>query len=197
MKKIGLILMTVVLVTMSACSKKQETKNIIEPQLEQITSVCKLATLECYYHNVAKSKKSAGSGIEHFGESSRTFWFEYSGKIKLGVDMSKGSMEINDDVVTVRMPKAEIISIDPDLENMSEVIASKDNSFINKNKIKSNDVSKSVEAAEEAILESVQEDDSLFIQASDNAKRLIENYINQIGELTGKQYEIKFETIEE
>ena len=63
MKKIGLILMTVVLVTMSACSKKQETKNIIEPQLEQITSVCKLATLECYYHNVAKSKKSAGSGI--------------------------------------------------------------------------------------------------------------------------------------
>ncbi|WP_027430624.1 DUF4230 domain-containing protein [Lachnospira multipara] len=100
-------------------------------------------------------------------------------------------------IITVRMPKAEIISIDPDLENMSEVIASKDNSFINKNKIKSNDVSKSVEAAEEAILESVQEDDSLFIQASDNAKRLIENYINQIGELTDKQYEIKFETIEE
>ena len=37
------------------------------PDLGRVQSICELATLECYYHNVAKSTKEPGRGLFHFG----------------------------------------------------------------------------------------------------------------------------------
>ena len=60
---------------LSSCSKKEapspETNDSLEqeiiqrasvPDISQIRSICELATLECYYHNVAKSIKEKGKG---------------------------------------------------------------------------------------------------------------------------------------
>ena len=65
-KIINLSLIGILLISLlSGCGKsedKEEAKST-EPDIMQIRSICKLATVECYYHNVAKSEKSAGTGI--------------------------------------------------------------------------------------------------------------------------------------
>jgi hypothetical protein len=37
----------------SSCNKTEEPKKV-EPKVAQMRSICELATLKCYYHNVAK-----------------------------------------------------------------------------------------------------------------------------------------------
>ena len=70
-KIINLSLIGILLISLlSGCGKsedKEEAKST-EPDIMQIRSICKLATVECYYHNLAKSEKSAGTGIWHLGE---------------------------------------------------------------------------------------------------------------------------------
>jgi hypothetical protein len=163
-----------------------------EPEVAEIRSICKLATLECYYHNVAKSTKSAGTGWAHFGEKDRTFWVEYSGVAKLGVDMSKGDMNIEGDTITIYIPEAEIISIQATQSSMYDTISDND-AFFNKNKIKLADETAAVKAAEEDIQNQIINDTSLLASAQDRAKKLIENYINQLGEMTGSTYTVKWE----
>ena len=55
------LLAAVLAVMLAACSV-QSTQAAV-PDLGQVRSICSLATLECYYHNVAKSTKTAGGGI--------------------------------------------------------------------------------------------------------------------------------------
>ena len=44
----------------AACAKQSKS---IEPKAAQMRSICELATMECYYHNVAKYKEENASGI--------------------------------------------------------------------------------------------------------------------------------------
>ena len=66
------LLAAVLAVMLAACSV-QSTQAAV-PDLGQVRSICSLATLECYYHNVAKSTKTAGGGITGIFE-----WTERSG----------------------------------------------------------------------------------------------------------------------
>ena len=49
---------------------------ISKSSLEEVFEISELATLECYYHNVAKSTKTKGTGLTHVGEKERKFWIE-------------------------------------------------------------------------------------------------------------------------
>ena len=93
-KRVTLLIINMLMITgiCTACSEKKQAVN--EPDIAQVRNICNLATLECYYHNVAKSVKEAGSGLWHIGEKDRTFWIEYTGTARLGIDMSKVSMKI-------------------------------------------------------------------------------------------------------
>lgn len=173
-----------------------ETENVMvieEPDLSQIRSICKLATLECYYHNVAKSIKGAGTGLSHLGESDRKFWVEYTGVVKIGVDMSRGSMDVDGSNITIYIPEAEILSIKPDSNSTSDTIAEADS--INSNPIEADDVTKAVAVAEQSIRESIENDSSLLVNAQDRAKKLIENYVNQLGEISGVHFNITWQDI--
>ena len=89
-KIITLSLIGILLISLlSGCGKSEdkEAAKSTEPDIMQVRSICKLATVECYYHNVAKSEKPAGTGIWHFGEKDRQFWIEYTGTMKLGIDI--------------------------------------------------------------------------------------------------------------
>ena len=44
------VLLIAILFSLAACSKPTQT----EPQVVQMRAICQLATMECYYHNVAK-----------------------------------------------------------------------------------------------------------------------------------------------
>ena len=165
----------------------------VQPDEMQIRSICKLATLECYYHNVAISSKAAGHGVTHWGEKDRDFWVEYSGVVKLGVDMSKGRMEINGTEITIYIPKAEIISMEPDESSVQDPICATDG--WNKNDIGANDVTVAVANAEEAIKNQIKNDSALLVSAQDRAKKLIENYIEQLGKASGVEFTVKWEYI--
>ena len=82
------LLAAVLAVMLAACSV-QSTQAAV-PDLGQVRSICSLATLECYYHNVAKSTKTAGGGITGIFERDRTFWIEYDGIRTLGIGYVPG-----------------------------------------------------------------------------------------------------------
>lgn len=57
-KIITLSLIGILLISLlSGCGKSEdkEAAKSTEPDIMQVRSICKLATVECYYHNVAKS----------------------------------------------------------------------------------------------------------------------------------------------
>ncbi len=162
------------------------------PELTQIRSICELATLECYYHNVAKATKEKGDGIIHWGEKDRTFWIEYKGTVKIGIDMSGVMMTVENGVYVITIPKAEILSIniDPESLNESSYIFSQDS--WNPNYITADDQTKAIDAAQKNMKESVLNNSALLINAQDRAKKLIENYINQLEAASGTDFIIKW-----
>lgn len=193
MKKTTLILLCVLLSCGTfGCAPKNRNSVKKEPDITQIRSICNLATLECYYHNVAKSTKTAGSGISHVGEVDRKFWIEYTGIAKIGIDMSKVDMQIEGDTVTVFLPNAKLLSIDIEEDDLNEgsYIASADS--INSNKITAEDQTKAINNAQSTMAESVRNNPQLLLNAQSRAQDLIENYINQLGELSNTEYNIKW-----
>lgn len=73
-KIIALILTLALSFICVSCAKKQT----IKPQVLQMKSICELATMECYYHNVAKYTEEDAEGIL-FWKKDKKFWIEYSG----------------------------------------------------------------------------------------------------------------------
>lgn len=59
-----------------------------------VQSVAELATLKCYYHNVAKAEQDGGL----FDIGYKKVWVEYDGIVEVGVDVSQ---------VTISEPDAE------------------------------------------------------------------------------------------
>ena len=49
---------------MLVLAKEEENIVVNKPALSQIRSICELATLECYYHNVKKSEKKKGTRLK-------------------------------------------------------------------------------------------------------------------------------------
>ena len=49
--------------------------------------------------------------------------------------------------------------------------------------------------AQKDIREEIENDPSLFANAQDRAKKLIENYINKLGETTGTVFTIEWKTV--
>lgn len=163
----------------------------VNPDISQVRSICELATLECYYHNVAKSVKEKGSGLTHVGEKERVFWIEYDGVAKLGINASKVSMEVDGKQIKITIPKAELLGLSDYSFTEDSYISSDDG--LNKNPITAADQTEAVRLAEENMEQLFANDETMLMRAQDNAKKLIENYIRQLGELSGADYQIIWE----
>lgn len=196
-KKLLLIVLTLLMAlgTLTGCEAMSALAS--EPDIGHVRNICELATLECYYHNVAKAEKEAGNSILNIGEKDRTFWIEYSGTIKLGIDMSKVEMKVKGKNITITLPAAEVLSVDIDQDSYTadSFVANKDG-FFNKNKITSDDATKAVKDASEDMEAIAMENSALLVNAEDRAQKMIENYINQLGELTGNKYQITWQRLE-
>ena len=160
------------------------------PDISQIRTICELATLECYYHNVAKSVKEKGSGLLHIGEMERVFWIEYSGVAKLGIDMSKVTMDIDGEKIIITIPKAKLLGLSDYSFTEDSYISSDDG--LNKNPITAENQTEAVAAANEHIRQLFESDDTMLMRAQERARKLIENYINQLSELSGTDYQIEW-----
>lgn len=196
-KIVSFILMVIILTCMiCACSVYKKNTSIKEPDISQVRNICNLATIECYYHNVAKSEKQPETGIDHIGEKERIFWVEYTGKVKLGIDMSKVSMKINGSDVEVNIPEAQVLNTSIDNKTLSENSYYSSKNGWNKNKITATDQTEAIEKAQMRMEEEVKKNTSLLLSAQKRAKVLIENYIDQLGEASGVQYNIKWNYID-
>lgn len=202
-KKIGFIIITILLLIM--CSGCSTTKTEFEnensrqeerttPKLDAVKNIGKLATLKCYYHNVAKSVKKAGTGLSHVGEKDRKFWIEYTGIVEISFNTDEIRMVQSGENMTIALPEPEIkCSIDKDSWGEDSYIVESDHKVFQKNPITAEDQMEAIDVAQEDMRKTVKDNSSLVGTAKAQAKLLITNYINQIGEATNTKYNISWE----
>lgn len=186
MKRLAaVILVAIVILSLCACGQKNE--EVLRE--EDIRAVCELATLKCYYNNVAQIDKEA----DNIFQKDRKMWIEYEGEAVIGIDMSKVSIKINGNTVSITMPNAEIQSLKPLAKTLTEdsYICSADGWLI-KNKITTEDQESAIKKGQEEMEQAVLENQGLFKKVEDRAKELIENYITKLGEAIGKEYTIEW-----
>ena len=66
---ISVLLAALTLLLMAACGQQSsgsEAQSVVEPKASQMKSICELATMECYYHNVAKYKEENADDSNSF-----------------------------------------------------------------------------------------------------------------------------------
>ena len=86
--------MGMLLLSLNGCKSMEKEEKSAQINLQQMQEICQLATLECYYHNVAKSDTSKRV---LWWNTNKKLWIEYTGIVKMGIDVSKVSMEVEDD----------------------------------------------------------------------------------------------------
>lgn len=216
MKKIRLFLFLLVMtaVSLSGCgnagtsgaengSREEKTEDMSEPdetqngtnvpQLDRVKMICELVTLECRYHNVAKSRKEPGRGLSHIGEKERVFWIEYTGIAEISFKTEDLKMSRDGTVITIVLPEPRVTcSVDSDSWTRDSYVISEDR-WIQKNPITAEDQTQAVRDAQTAMEEKIRNNSSLLNAAKLQAKELIENYIAQIGEAAGVTYTVNWE----
>lgn len=161
-----------------------------KPDFSSIKSVCELSTLKCYYHNVATYEKNANGLLKVFGSGYKKIWIEYSGIVNLGIDINKVDISEPDtnNVITIKIPDAEIQSTSLDQSTLSEPLTDK-GVFT---KITTEEKTEALASAQQHMKETAQKDTSLLAQAKEHAKLILQGYINNLGEEFNEEYTIKW-----
>lgn len=167
------------------CSGKKK-----EADFSGIHSVCELATLKCYYHNVAKAETEASGLFKWLGTGYKKIWTEYSGIVELGIDVNKVSISDPDqkNVVKITIPDAEILNIDLDEESMGEPLT--DTGFLTH--ITKEEETLALAEAQENMEKTAQENAALLNQAKERAKDIIEGYVKNVGKEIGVDYTVEW-----
>ncbi len=193
-KLISIILIFITCLSLTSCSvfKSKSSGKDIEPQVSQMKSICELATMKCYYHNVAKYFEDDASGALWW-KKDRKFWIEYAGIVTVGIDTSLVTMEIDGDTVTITIPSAEVFGCKVDEETLNE------DSFIiaqDSAPIEAENQTEAFKAAQEAMKIAAESDTTLLANAQQRAQKLLEDYVINIGDSIGKTYQIKWNYID-
>ena len=167
MKKIISILLVFMLAfSCMACVKTTEPKQEIVPQASQMKAICELATMKCYYHNVAKYTREDAAGILWW-KKDRRFWIEYDGIVTMGID---ASLEVDETT----------------LNEDSYIVDTKSA------KVKAEHQTEAFKQAQDHMKEEAEKDTLLLANAQQRAQKLLEDYVNNIGNCVGKTYNIKW-----
>ncbi len=164
------------------------------PELNQIQSICELAVLECYYHNVAIGTVQAGTGFVHWGETDKEFWIEYSAYITYGIDFSQVTMDIDETDIVVHVPRATVLGdVRVDESSYSAPIYAPGSFWENDVQIHAEDISAAVDIANAQLLATASSDSGTMRLVESRVEELIENYIAQIMQLSGVDYTLTIE----
>lgn len=184
-----LIVVTGVL-CLTGCGKETKTADF-----SGVTSVCELATLKCYYHNVAKAETEA-SGIfaKWLKTGYKKIWTEYSGIIEYGIDISQVTVSEpdKDGMVTVTIPDAQVLNVDVDEDSLGTPLT--DTGFLTS--ITTEEKTTTLAGAQEAMEQQAKENTEMLAQAKARAKTLIEEYIKNVGEGIGEEYTVEWKDAE-
>lgn len=185
---ISLFLVVITLLSFAACGKVEEEPKNMEPQVSQMKAICELAVMECYYHNVAKFTEEDAEGALWW-KKDKHFWVEYSGVVKLGIDVSMVNIEVADTQITITIPEAKVLGCKVDSNSLS-----KDSFIVDKDsaEIDADDEIAAFGAAQTKLEEIASNDKALLAGAQQRAQALLEDYIYNIGNAVGKTYSIKW-----
>lgn len=184
--KTWMLLVGTVVLCLTGCGKETQTADF-----SGVTSVCELATLKCYYHNVAKAETEA-SGIfaKWLKAGYKKIWTEYSGIIEYGIDISQVTVSEPDKngVVTVTMPDAQVLNVDVDEDSLGTPLT--DTGFLTS--VTTEEKTTTLAGAQEAMEQQAKENTEMLSQAKARAKTLIEEYIKNVGESIGEEYTVEW-----
>ena len=188
--KTWMLLVGTVVLCLTGCGKETQTADF-----SGVTSVCELATLKCYYHNVAKAETEA-SGIfaKWLKTGYKKIWTEYSGIIEYGIDISQVTVSEPDKngVVAVTMPDAQVLNIDVDEDSLGTPLT--DTGFLTS--VTTEEKTTTLAGAQEAMEQQAKENTEMLSQAKARAKTLIEEYIKNVGESIGEEYTVEWKDAE-
>lgn len=188
--KTWMLLVGTVVLCLTGCGKEIQTADF-----SGVTSVCELATLKCYYHNVAKAETEA-SGIfaKWLKTGYKKIWTEYSGIIEYGIDISQVTVSKPDKngVVTVTMPDAQVLNVDVDEDSLGTPLT--DTGFLTS--VTTEEKTTTLAGAQEAMEQQAKENTEMLSQAKARAKTLIEEYIKNVGESIGEEYTVEWKDAE-
>lgn len=187
-KKIVLFFILVLCIICTSCGNSSQEKPIAEPQLDQVRSICELAVLECYYHNVAKYSEEDAEGILWWKKDKR-FWIEYDVIIKYGIDVSLVDLNVTDTQITITLPEAEVQECNVISSSLTE-----DSYIVDSNsaKITAEDETIAFAEAQKQLEESAANNKALLSEAQRRAQILLTDYVNTLGNAAGKHYSIQW-----
>ncbi len=184
--------MTALLLLTTACGKA-EAPVLPVPQEGQMKAICQLAVLECDYHNLAKFEQKDASKFLWMTKDKR-FWVEYSATAVLGIDADQVSMELQGDVVSITLPRAEVLDCNVNGDSLSpdSYIVDKDSAPVT-----AEDEVRAFQEAQDSLRQTVEADSDMLDLAQTRAEELLRNYVNSLAKATGTEYQVEFHYIEE
>lgn len=183
---------TALLLLTTACGKAEEPALPV-PQEEQMKAICQLAVLECDYHNLAKFEQKDASKFLWMIKDKR-FWVEYSATAVLGIDADQVSMELQGDVVSITLPRAQVLDCKVNGDSLS-----KDSYIVDKDSapVTAEDEVYAFQEAQDGLQKTVEADNNMMNLAQTRVEDLLRNYVNSLAKATGTEYQVEFHYIEE
>ena len=183
---------TALLLLTTACGKA-EAPVLPVPQEGQMKAICQLAVLECDYHNLAKFEQKDASKFLWMTKDKR-FWVEYSATAVLGIDADQVSMELQGDVVSITLPRAEVLDCNVNGDSLSpdSYIVDKDSAPVT-----AEDEVYAFQEAQDKLQQTVEADGDMLNLAQTRVEDLLRNYVNSLAKATGTEYQVEFHYLEE
>ena len=170
-------------------------EEVLKPS--EISEICELATLRCYYHNVAELEKQPDPIFQYglFQYGYKKVWMEYSGIVEVGIEAGDIKISTPDEAgnIKIYIPEAKIFNVTADQNSLTEPLV-ETGKFTD---ISVEDKAQAFSESQQKMRAEAETDKSILNQARNNAKELIKQYIVSIGKLTGNQYNIIWEDKEE
>ena len=153
--------------------------------------IAELATIDCAFHNVAEIVNDGTNMLFGINLDYKKAWFEYDGKVQLGIDVSKVRIDGPDanNVVTITVPKAQVLGTPEADESTFSDVYSETGLLAS---ITAVDQTQAYAAAQDEMKKSAEENDIILERARERAKSLLGQYVSSVGEQQGVNYEIKY-----
>ena len=191
---INMIIFAVLLVIAIIIFKfpEKEEKIVEKAEFSDVSKICELATLKCYYHDVAEFQKDPDGLFKYglFKYGAKKMWMEYNGIVKIGIDVGQVKVEdpTEDGIVRIYVPQATILDVYADKDTISDPI--EDNGMFTE--ITADEKAQAFSAAQSTMKENANSDTSLLNQARNNAKELLKRYVVNVGKQIGQNYTVEW-----
>lgn len=171
-------------------------------EYNSVSTICELATLRSFYHNVAMYEEKPQGGDKFFNDvfawpfgelvnkGYKQLWMEYTGVVESGIDAEQ--IQIKDPsaqgIVEVYIPEAKVLNVYADESSLSEPI--RESGLFTT--ITGEEKAEAFAKAQATMRQEAEADQKLLRRAQNNAKILLERYIINTGKEMGKDYSVKW-----